>query len=109
MVSSVDFKVDSVLLSAYGSSDELVPARILRYAMSTWGELYDADPVSLPLPSGIPSEVPSVFLTSRDGSRRLEVARSRINVVMSRTTRDTLDIDSVLPDLTNHLNALLDH
>ena len=110
MVSSVDFGVwTPILISAYVSSDELVPARLLRHAVSVWGELYNPDPVSLPLPSGIPSEVPSVILTSRDGRRRLEVARSRINVVMYRTaTQDTLDIDSVLPELANHLNALLD-
>lgn len=110
MVSSADFVTDSIQVSGYAASEELVPARILRFAISNWDDEYDAAPVSVPLPPAAPSEVPAVILTSSNGSRRLEVARARANVLRLRTEAETaLNIEQVLPELGRQLARLFEH
>jgi hypothetical protein len=74
-----------------------------------WGEVYDANPVSIPLPPSIPSDVPTVTLSSGDGSRRLEIARSRANLfVIRQEDQESLDIKEIYPQLADQLATIFE-
>ncbi|MBA2276260.1 MAG: hypothetical protein H0W06_00740 [Chloroflexia bacterium] len=71
----------------------------MRWVLREKGEVYDAEPVSLPL-DGMPPDFPSVMLTSLDSRHRIDIARTRVNVYRTRTAEDSpLDFRSVAGSL----------
>jgi hypothetical protein len=84
MIPASKFQTQLILASAFIAGDELKPTTAFLQALQEWSTIYDGDPVSLPLPSMAPSELPSAILTSRDQSLSIELARTRVNVYWKR-------------------------
>ena len=104
MVAASDFTVELVQATAYAASDPLSPPRVLRHALAAWSNLYDGTPISLPLPPGAPVEIPSVILASQDGTQRIEIAPSRVNIFVTRPIdEETLQVVNIYPDLSERL------
>lgn len=84
MIPASDFQTQIILASAFITGDELKPANALLQVLQEWSTIYDGDPVSLPLISIAPPELPSAIITSRDQSLSIELARTRINLSWRR-------------------------
>jgi hypothetical protein len=81
MVTADDFVIESIQVSGFTQGDtQLRPSNAVQRATRRWGDIYNAQVVSLPLPPEAPLEVPSVIMSSEDGSLKMEIARSRINL-----------------------------
>ncbi len=79
-LSSTDFSLQSIQASAFVSGGDLSPSSILRQVLQEWGDVYDGEPLSLPLPPDVPGEIPAVVLSSKDKTLSLQVARERLNL-----------------------------
>ena len=54
-------------------------SRFTSQLLPGWSDLFDGDPFMLPLPDGVPKEVPKVILQSRSNEWRTELASGRAN------------------------------
>jgi hypothetical protein len=84
MISPTEFVVDSIQAVAYVTGEPLRPASVLRNVLLTYGDVYDGEPISLPLPDHAPPEIPSVILSSQDNTLRLDVARTQVSLSWHR-------------------------
>lgn len=80
MVRWSDFSLQNVQVSGFAQEDGLRPASVLQQALREWGDVFDAVPLSLPLPMDLPGNIPSVILSSVDQVYRMEIARGRLNL-----------------------------
>lgn len=60
--------------------------RIAVEANGVAGDVFDGDPLILPIPEDTPAEVPRILLLSKDRQRSLEIASSRIALKLARST-----------------------
>jgi hypothetical protein len=84
MVSAADFAIQTIQVVAFASGEMLRPSLVLLQGLQHYSAIYDAEPVSLPLPEVAPEEIPSVILFSRDGSLRMDVARRVVRLSWNR-------------------------
>lgn len=84
MIAPADFTTYGIQTSAFLSNGTLRPASVLVRILQHYGEVYDGEPISIPLPTQAPSEIPSVILTSSDNALRVEVARSQVSLYWNR-------------------------
>ena len=68
----------------FAPGDEIRPASVLRQVLRDWADTYDAEPYSLPFGPDAPGDVPVVMLASADQTQRINVARTRVDIVWSR-------------------------
>ncbi len=101
MESASEFSVYRLQVSIFSSNEELKPASALRHVLrSDWSTEYDATPTSIQLPPGLPSGFPEVTLSNERGSRRLEIARERVNLIReNRLGEDDFSIGEAIGDL----------
>jgi hypothetical protein len=101
MVAASQFAVYRLQVSMFSSTEELRPAFALRHALrKEWSAEYDATPTSIQLPPGLPPEIPEVTLSNESGSRRLEIARERVNLVReNRVGEDEFSIKESIGEL----------
>lgn len=92
MLSSVQAAMFTPDHSAFGAN------RVVATILRQFGERLSGDMQVLPLPPGIPPEIPSVVLKSNDGSQEVNAAPARFNCVWNRidpgtslTLRQVLD------------------
>lgn len=106
-IRAAEFSTAVVVASAF-AVEEISPGSALRFILATLNEVYDGEPVSLP--GGVPSEIPSVIVSSRDGSSAVEVARSRVNFRWSRAGGDEglASIAEVLRTFSARLSSIFD-
>jgi hypothetical protein len=84
MPSAADFTIASCQATLFTPEAELAPSRFIARLLPTWVVRFDAEPVVIPLPDGVPREVPKVILESRDQFWRCEIASARINLFWRR-------------------------
>jgi hypothetical protein len=98
-----DFNLEVLQATGFTRDQEFSPARVLRALQREWGDLYDGDLVSLPVPESFPVEAPYVTLQSADGRQRVEVARRRINLFRVSVGEETIDRAKELEALAERL------
>lgn len=96
MITASSFEPQALQLSAFSSGPHLRPVRVLGGALSRWAAIYDATPISLPLPEGVPPEIPAIVLQNEVQSLRIEIARSRVNLIWQRQSQDGVDVQETL-------------
>jgi hypothetical protein len=79
MVKASDFETEQIQATAWVATDELQPSNLLRLVFQDWSDIFDAPPELLHT-SGLPAEFPGAVFVSSDGTRRLEIARNRVNI-----------------------------
>ena len=105
MIRSEDFRILRVQAAAFFSGEGVRPAMMLRHIPEDWFSVYDADPVSLPVPLDAPEGVPGLILQSRDQRQSVRIARTRIDLVRSCENEAVVDLAGALETLSRRLAA----
>ena len=79
MPQASDFVLASYQISLYTPEAEVSSSRFTSRLLPAWSDLFDGDPTVLPLPDGVPKEVPKVILQSKSNEWRMELASGRAN------------------------------
>lgn len=87
-----DFAVASCQATLFTPDAEVSPTRFMTRLLAEWTGRFDADPMVIPLPDGVPKEVPKIVLESRDHQWRCEVASARMNLFWRRPQTETVGI-----------------
>lgn len=83
-----DFKVASCQATLFTPEADVSSARFMTRILPSWANRFDGDPMTFPLPEGIPKEVPKMILQSRTQEWRCEIASGRINLFWRRPSPD---------------------
>lgn len=109
MIVAHEFSVHSIQAVAFVSGEPVRPANILLHVLRHYGEVYDGDPISIPLPADVPPEFPSVILSSRDGSLRIDVARTMVSLTWaSDTTSDSASLERIYAVFAERLTRIFE-
>jgi hypothetical protein len=76
-----DFRPASYQATLFTPAAAVASAAFLTRFLPRWAHRFDGDPVTIPLPEGVPVEIPKIILQSRSQEWRCEVASARMNVV----------------------------
>lgn len=101
------FRRERLLASAFVFRDELRADKFLAQLLERFSPVYGGQPVSIPLPPEAPPEIPSVILTSTDGSQRMDISRARVNV--ARLLKDASpgdDLQPIISELADRLSLV---
>ncbi len=104
MINVAHFNISSIQCSIFTPSFSFRPAEFLKYLLEHWGTNFDGAPLSMPLPDNAPPEIPSIALTSKDGSLKMDVSRSRTNVSWNKTSKG---VKPEIHPVINELNGIL--
>jgi len=80
MPSGRDFALAQCQATLFTPEAEISTARLVGRLFPGWAGLFDGEPVILPLPDGVPKEIPRAIFQSRSGEWRCECASGRINL-----------------------------
>jgi hypothetical protein len=89
MLTATDFRPFTVQAVAFAAGNAIRANDVLRLSVTEWDTIYDADPISLPLPADVPTDVPTLLLTTQDESLQMQVARSKLTLVWQRKADDS--------------------
>lgn len=88
-----DFRVFSCQLSLFYNILTTQVSRILREVLDNFGDAFDGDPLSMPIPQDAPPDIPRVVLTNKTPRTKLEICLSRINFYQFKIDdSDNIDI-----------------
>lgn len=87
-----DFVVGTCQATMFTPDAEVSTARVMARLLPQWLDRFDAEPAVLPLPEGIPREIPRITLNSRSKRWRCEIASGRISLVWQRSSPAEGDI-----------------
>ena len=79
MPQASDFVLASCQASLFTPEAEVSSSRITSRLLPAWSDRFDGDPTVLPLPDGVPKEVPKVILQSKSNEWSTELASGRAN------------------------------
>jgi hypothetical protein len=97
MPSTIDFEITSVQATVFTPSVSFSASKLLASVLGKWGEVFDSPPISMPLPSDAPSEIPRIILQDSTKNRKLELAPKRANLFWLRQTEtDTIILEDYL-------------
>jgi hypothetical protein len=97
MPTTADFEIISIQATVFTPSLTFAASKLMTSALEKWGELFDSPPISLPLPSEAPSEIPRVILQSSTMHKKLELAPKRANLFWLRQSEtDTIILEDYL-------------
>ena len=80
MLTSTDFGLASCQATLFTPHAEVSSARLLSKLLPHWIHRFDGEPIVLPVPDGIPKQVPRVILQSKSEAWRCEIAAARIDL-----------------------------
>jgi len=75
-----DFKIATCQLSLFHSAISLPRSGLLKEVLTKFGDLFDGDPMSFPIPNDAPAEIPRVILTNKNPNNKLEICLNRTNL-----------------------------
>ncbi len=87
-----DFSVAACQATLFTPDAEVSPTKFMTRLLAEWTGRFDAEPTILPLPEGVPKEVPKIILESKDGHWRCEVASARMNLFWRRPQTEAIGI-----------------
>ena len=79
MPQASDFILASCQASLFTPEAEVSSSRLTSRLLPAWSDRFDGDPTVLPLPDGVPKEVPKVILKSKSNEWSTELASGRAN------------------------------
>ena len=85
-----EFKVASIQATIFTPGLSFIQSKILGSVLAKWGELFDASPISMPVPNEAPSEIPRIILQSSDKTLKLELASARANLFWFRQSEEDI-------------------
>ena len=88
MIHADSFRALSIQCSFFTPYVEFRPASILAYLLETVGNIFDGEPLSMPLPPDAPPQIPRIILSSKDHAHKIEVAKERANIFWFRTKEE---------------------
>lgn len=83
-----DFRLASCQATLFTPDEEVSNAKLVKGLLPGWVDLFDAEPISVPAPQGLPREVPRLILESKSGVWRCEIASARINLFWRKPQAD---------------------
>jgi hypothetical protein len=95
MPQASDFRVASCQATLFTPEADVSSARFMARILPSWADRFDGDPLTFPLPEGVPKEVPKMVLQSRTQEWRCEIASGRINLFWRRPSQDGSEISLV--------------
>lgn len=104
MINTTHFNVASIQCSIFTPGFSFHPTEFLRYLLEHWGDKFDGKPLSIPLPDNAPPEIPSIVLTNKDSSLKMDVSRQRANVFWNRTSSE---VNPDVLSITEEMNGIL--
>jgi len=104
MLKATEFVSVQAQASIFTPGLNLHTSRVLKRLLDRYAEVFDGDPITVPVPEGFP-DAPRLVLQNRDGNLRLQVAPSRLDVMQSA---DDLDATRPLPDFLRWCVDLFD-
>lgn len=108
MIETAHFNISSIQCSIFTPGFSFRPAAFLMYLLEHWGNKFDGKPLSMPLPDDAPPEIPSIVLTSMDGSLKMDVSRSRTNVSWNKTSSGVNpEVLSVIDEINGILRDII--
>ncbi len=108
MIDAAHFNISSIQCSMFTPGFSFRPTALLTYLLEHWGSKFDGTPLSIPLPDTAPPEIPSIVLTNKDSSLKMDVSRSRINVSWNRTSSEVNpDVLSVIDEMNDILRNII--
>jgi hypothetical protein len=103
MPTYMDFEVTSIQATVFTPSVSFATSKLFASVLEKWGEIFDSAPLSMPVPTDAPSEIPRIILQSSDMQKRLELAPKRANLFWLRQAEtDTIVLENWLasaPDI----------
>jgi len=79
-----EFKIATIQATIFTPGIKFVQSKIMGSVLQRWSDRFDAPPVSMPLPSDAPAEIPRIILTSSDKRYKFEMAFARANLFWLR-------------------------
>lgn len=73
------FRASTLQATIYTPDHDHTSSLVMRSFYPDCADFFDADPEVLPNMTGFPAEAPRIIMGKKDGSRKLEVAASRLN------------------------------
>ena len=108
MINTTHFNVASIQCSIFTPGFSFRPTAFLTYLLGHLGDKFDGKPLSMPLPDDAPPEIPSIVLTSKDGSLKMDVSRSRTNVSWNKTSSEVNpEVLSVIDEMNGILRDII--
>jgi len=108
MIDAAHFNISSIQCSIFTPGFSFRPAAFLMYLLEHWGNKFDGKPLSMPIPDDAPPEIPSIVLTSKDGSLKMDVSRSRTNVYWNKTSSEVNpEVLSVIDEMNGILRDII--
>lgn len=108
MIETAHFNISSIQCSIFTPGFSFRPTAFLTYLLEHWGNKFDGKPLSIPLPDDAPPEIPTIVLTSKDSSLKMDVSRYRTNVSWNRTSSEVNpDVLSVIDEMNDILRDII--
>lgn len=79
MCQAKDFKFLQLQVSIFTPTLLFSSGHIFKDIMAKYAELFDGEPLSIPLPPEVPKEIPRITFQSSDKKLKLEISESRAN------------------------------
>lgn len=108
MINTTHFNVASIQCSIFTPGFSFRQTAFLTYLLEHWGDKFDGNPLSIPLPDNAPPEVPSIVLTSNDNSLKMNVSRQRTDISWNRTSSEVNpDVHAVVDEINDILRDII--
>lgn len=101
-----DFKLNRVMASLFFAGKGLNPQTALRQVLRDWPSVYDGEVISLPFEAD--KNVPSIIVSNKDGSLRVELSRNRANLIWISKDEAQVNLSEVLQTFSSRLAAIRD-
>jgi len=98
MIDAKEIKLLSIQFSIFTPTLVFLGSKVVGELFSKFTHVFDGEPIILPLPQDIPSDIPRITLQSRNQEYKAEIAVSRVNLYKSfhnideENTKDFLDL-----------------
>lgn len=93
MIKAKDFEVLSLQVTIFTPALIFLPSKILQFLMEKYATIFDAAPVSVPLPSGIPKDIPRILFSNLNKTLKLEISEARVNIFRYFQPNEDVDRD----------------
>jgi hypothetical protein len=77
-----DFNVISVQSSVFTAGTAFSPSKAIKQLLNNSGDKLTGDPITLPHAEGLPPEIPRIILQSEDGSLKVQVGPTRVDILL---------------------------
>jgi hypothetical protein len=90
MIKAEDLRILTLQISVFSSNSNFATGKILSELSNKYGDVFDSNPTSIPLPKEAPPDLPRLILSSSDKKMKLEISANRANLFRYRTINDTV-------------------